>query len=75
MLVTSIPQTGPTLTVTKSYCIIHFLLFPLNVLNISQLKSFQPLYTSAENKPSVNLSDRSGVGAGLVRQPISLVPN
>lgn len=36
-----------------------------------QLKSFQP-YTSVENNPRVNLSDRSGIGTGLARQPISL---
>lgn len=56
----------PTLTVTKSFCIYH--LFPHDILQNTHIAPI-------ENKRSVNLSDRSGVGTGLVRQPISLVPN
>lgn len=45
-----------------------------NVLffSVFWLKSFQPHYTSVENNPRVSLSDRSGTGTGLTRQPISL---
>lgn len=42
------------------------------IFSALQLKSFQPLYTSVENSPRVSLSDRSGIGTGLARQPISL---
>ncbi len=42
------------------------------IFSALQLKSFQPPYTSVENNPRVSLSDRSGIGTGLVRQPISL---
>jgi len=42
------------------------------IFSALQLKSFQPPYTSVENYPRVTLSDSSGFGLWLARQPISL---
>lgn len=43
-----------------------------NIAPEIQLKSSQPPYTSVENNPRVSLSDGSGIGTGLARQPVSL---
>ena len=64
------------LTVTQVYILYQYYKLDDRCLDANvtpeMYYAFQPPYTSVENNPRMILSDRSGIGTELARQPISL---